>query len=213
MNKVSLHASAIGVMLAFVTGSVAAQDAKGYVGVGLGASKYSDICEGVPSSFSCDDSGFAGKVYGGYFVLPYVGIEGSYNNFGQGSVPAFLVNPPPGTVPLVGQGDVKTYSFALSLVGRVPLGPVSLMGRVGYAATTARLTGNAAVQNTTTGAVTYYDASSRETTGQFFYGAALGFDFAPSWSARIDWARSKAEDGRNPEYSVDMVTAGVAYRF
>jgi len=213
MNNLRLRAPVIGLMLALATGPVAAQDPKGYAGIGLGASKYSDICDGIPSTFSCDDSGFAGKVYGGYFVLPFVGIEGSYNNFGQASVPAFLVNPPVGTVPLVSQGDVKTYSFALSLVGRVPLGPVSLMGRVGYAATTARLTGNAAVQNTTTGAVTYYDASSRETTGQLFYGAALGFDFAPSWTARIDWDRSKAEDGRNPEYTVDMFTAGVAYRF
>lgn len=220
-----MQRTVLGLMLAVAAGSAAAQDSrgysgvvvdtnpKGYIGVGLGASQYKDLCEGIPSSFSCDDSGFAGKFYGGYFILPYIGVEGSYNNFGQGGIPAFLLNPPVGTVSLPSEGNIKTYAFALSLVGRIPLGPVSLMGRVGYAAVTARITGNAAVQNTTTGAVTYFDASSRDTTGQLFYGAGLGFNFHPAWVARLDWDRTKGEDGINPEYTVDMLSAGVAYRF
>jgi hypothetical protein len=203
----------VGALLAGFAVTAAAQNDKSYVGVNLGASKYSDICDGIPPNFTCDDSGFAGKVYGGYYVVPFFGVEISYNNFGQGSVPAFIVNPPPGTVALQSQGDVKTYAFVLSLVGRVPIGPVSLIGRAGYGAVTGRLTGNAAVQDITTGAITHYDASSRETTGQFFYGVALSVDFARSWSARLDWDRTKAEDGRNPDYTVDMLTAGVAYRF
>jgi hypothetical protein len=193
--------------------AAAGQDPKGYLGAGLGGSKYSGICDNIPPQFSCDDTGFGGKVFAGYLFLPFLGVEGSYFNFGHGSSPAYIVNPPAGTTSLTGQADVKSYAFALSVVGRLPLGPAFIDGRAGYAGVTASVAGNAAVQNTTTGAITYYDASTRDSSGQFIYGVALGYNFGSAWTVRVDWDRTKGNDGRNPDFDVELYSLGIAYRY
>ena len=203
----------IGALMLIAVSAAAGEEPRGYMGAGLGASKYSGICDGLPPQYSCDDSGFGGKFYAGYLFLPYLGVEGSYFNFGHGSAPAYIVNPPAGTTALTGQADVKSYAFAISVVGRLPLGPAFIDGRVGYAGVTASVSGNAPVQNTTTGAITYYDAATRDSSGQFIYGAALGYNFGSAWTVRLDWDRTKGNDGRNPEFDIDLFSLGVAYRY
>jgi hypothetical protein len=206
MRKVCL-----GLLLAAAAATSWAQDGKGYVGVGAGTSRH-DI-DGCGSFFNCDDTGFAWNARAGYYILPWLGLEASYLDFGTSTVPGVLVNPPAGTVPIPTDSDNRAFGFVASLVGRIPLGPISVMGRVGYGAITGKFTGNAAVQNVQNGAITYFSAMSRDTTGQFVYGAGVAFDFTRSWTGRIDWDRTKAEDGLNPKFDVDMITGGVAYRF
>jgi hypothetical protein len=204
----------VGMLLVTAAFSVSAQDGKGYVGAGLGVSSYSiDSCDQLPPGFSCDESGFAWKAYAGYMFLPFLGIEGSYLDFGTATTPGVLANPPAGTVPIPVDSDRRTFGWVLSAVGRIPLGPAAIYGRVGWGAITGKFVGNAAVQDTTTGAITYFNAANRDTNGRVVFGAGASFDFAGSWRARFDWDRTKAEDGLNPEYDVDMYTLGVAYRF
>jgi len=204
----------VGVLLATGALSVSAQDGKGYAGAGAGGSSYSiDTCDQLPPGFSCDESGFAWKAFAGYMFLPFLGVEGSYLDFGTGNTPGVLLNPPPNTVPIPVESDRRTFAFVLSLVGRVPIGPAAIYGRVGWGAVTGKFTGNAAVQDITTGAISYFNAANRETSGQIVYGAGASFDFGQAWRVRLDWDRAKAEDGLNPEYDVDMYTLGLAYRF
>lgn len=204
----------VGLMLVVATAPAWAQSGQGYVGVGAGVSKFGvDDCDALPSGFSCDESGFAWNVRAGYYVFPWLGLEGTFLDFGKAAVPGVLLNPPAGTVPIPTDSDLRTSGFAASLVGRVPLGPLSVMGRVGWGAITGKFTGNAAVQDVATGAIQYFGAQARETTGQLVYGAGVSFDFARGVTARLDWDRTKAEDGLNPKYDVEMITAGVAYRF
>ena len=87
------------------------------------------------------------------------------------------------------------------------------MGRIGYGSMMSKISGNAQVQDVQTGAITYYDASTRGTSGQMIYGAGFSWDFMKSWTARFDWDHSKGDDGTNPDYNVDMYTLGIAYRF
>jgi opacity protein-like surface antigen len=207
-----MRKAVIGLALALAATSAGAQEGKGYVAAGAGASKYSiDFCDLAPSS--CDDSDFAWNFRAGYHILPWLGLEASYLAFGAGTLPAVLANPPPNTVPIPTDSDVRTSGFVASVFGRVPLGPVSLIGRVGWGAITGKFRGNAAVQDVTTGAIQYFSAQNRETTSQFVYGVGLTFDFSKAWTARVDWDRTSAEDGRNPKFDVDMITAGVGYRF
>jgi opacity protein-like surface antigen len=204
----------VGLMLAAAAAPALAQNGQGYVSVGAGVSKFAvDDCDALPSGFSCDESGFAWNVRAGYYVFPWLGLEGAFLDFGKATVPGVLLNPPAGTVAIPTDSDLRASSFAASLVGRVPLGPLSVMGRVGWAAVTGKFTGNAAVQDVATGAVQYFGARTRDTTGQLVYGAGVSFDFAKGVTARLDWDRTKAEDGLNPKYDVEMITAGVAYRF
>lgn len=207
-----MRKAVIGLAMVLAAASAGAQDGKGYVAAGVGASKYGiDFCDAAPSS--CDDSDFAWNFRAGYFILPWLGLEASFLDFGAGTVPGVLANPPANTVPIPTDSDIRTSGFVASIVGRVPVGPVSLIGRVGWGAITGKFRGNAAVQDVSTGAIQYFSAQNRETTSQFVYGVGLTFDFARSWTARVDWDRTSAEDGRNPKFDVDMITAGVAYRF
>jgi len=201
-----------GLALVLAAVSAGAQEGKGYVAAGAGVSKYSiDFCDVAPSS--CDDSDFAWNLRAGYYLFPWLGLEASFLDFGAGTIPGVLANPPANTVPIPTDSDIRTSGFVASVVGRVPVGPVSVVGRVGWGAITGKFKGNAAVQDVSTGAVQYFSAENRETTGQFVYGVGLTFDFARSWTARLDWDRTSAEDGRNPKFDVDMITAGVAFRF
>lgn len=204
----------VGMLLATGALSASAQDGNGYVGAGLGVSDYNiDSCDQLPPGFSCDQSGFAWKAYAGYMFLPFLGIEGSYLDFGTAKTPGVLANPPAGTIPIPVDSERRTFGWVLSAVGRIPLGPAAIYGRVGWGAVTAKFAGNAAVQDTTTGAISYYNAGNRKTNGKVVYGAGASFDFGKSLRARLDWDRTKAEDGLNPEYDVDMYTLGIAYRF
>lgn len=203
-----------GLMLAAVAAASWAQDGKGYVGAGAGVSKFAiDDCDTLPAGFSCDESGFAWNVRAGWFLLPWLGFEAAFLDFGKGAVPGVLLSPPAGTVPIPTDSDLRASGFAASLVGRVPLGPVGLVGRVGWGAITGKFTGNAAVQDISTGAIQYFGAQTRDTTGQLVLGAGVTMDFGKSLTGRLDWDRTKAEDGLNPKYDVDMFTLGVAYRF
>jgi Outer membrane protein beta-barrel domain len=207
-----MRKAVIGLALVLAAASAGAQDGKGYLAAGAGVSKYSiDYCDAAPSS--CNDSDFAWNFRAGYFIFPWLGLEASFLDFGAGTIPGVLANPPANTVPIPTDSDIRTSAFVASLVGRVPVGPVSVVGRVGWGAVTGKFKGNAAVQDVSTGAIQYFSAENRETTGQFVYGVGLTFDFAKGWTARVDWDRTSAEDGRNPKFDVDMFTAGVGYRF
>jgi len=208
-----MRAAILAVILAAASATAQAQDGKGYVGFGLGMGNYPDLCSSSLSGFSCDDNPFAWKFYAGYLFLPYIGIEGGYNDFGPANTQGVLLSPPPGTIALPSNADVYTQIWSLSLVGRIPIGPAAIMGRVGYGSTLSKTSGLAQVQDLQTGAITSYDASSRQTTGQLIYGAGFSWDFMASWTARVDWDHSKGDDGTNPDYNVDMYTLGIAYRF
>jgi opacity protein-like surface antigen len=186
---------------------------RGYVGGGIGISSYRDYCDGIPAGFSCDDDGFAWRLQAGYMFMPWLGLEGSYINFGEAHAPGFLLNPPAGTTPLPSASDARTEAYVLSLLLRAPIGPVGLFAKVGYGAVTAKFAGNAAVVNNTTGAVTYFNSQARESKGQWVYGVGASFNITSQWHARFDWDRTEAQDNINPKYDVDAYTIGFGYRF
>ncbi len=206
----------VGALLGFTALSVSAQqlpELKGYAGGGIGVSTYQEFCDNTPPGFECDKDGFAWRLQAGYMFMPWIGVEGSYVNFGEAKVPAFLLNPPAGTTPIPSNSDARTQAYVLSAILRAPLGPVGLFAKVGYGAVTAKLVGSAAVVNNTTGAVTYFNAQARETKGEWVYGLGFTFDFTRQWHVRFDWDRTEAQDNINPKYDVDAYTLGFGYRF
>ena len=204
----------VGALLACGTATVAAQpltSPPGYFGAGAGVSQYHDFCGG--GAGSCDEEGTAWRVHAGYMWRPWIGLEGAFIHFGEARAPGFLLTPPPNTTPLPSDSDGRTYSMGLSLLLRAPLGPVGLHAKLGYAAVTSKFVGNAAVQDNTTGAVTYFNSQARETKGRFIYGLGATYDFANVWQARFDWDRTEGKDNINPKYDVDAYTVGFGYRF
>jgi OOP family OmpA-OmpF porin len=204
----------VGAFLTCAAATAAAQQLPsppGYFGAGFGVSRYHDFCSG--GGGSCDESDTAWRVHAGYMFRPWIGVEGAFIHFGEAHAPGFLLNPPVNTTPLPSDSDGRTYAFALFALFRAPLGPVGLHGKVGYGAVTSKFVGNAAVQNNTTGAVTYFNSQSRETKGRFIYGLGATYDFGGQWQARFDWDRTEGKDNINPKYDVDAYTFGFGYRF
>jgi len=204
----------VGVLMACAAATVSAQQQPvlpGYFGAGLGVSQYHDFC--AVGGGRVDEEGTAWRVQAGYMFRPWIGLEGAFIHFGEAHQPGFLVNPPPNTTPLPSDSDGRTYAFALLALLRAPLGPVGLHAKVGYAAVTAKFAGNAAVQDNTTGAISYFNSSARETKGRFIYGLGATYDFAGQWQARFDWDRTEGKDNINPKYDVDAYTLGVGFRF
>lgn len=203
----------VAALLICATASASAQmvEPRGYIGAGYGISRYHDFCE--QSVGGCDDDGQAWRVYAGYMFQPWIGIEGSYTNFGEARATGFIVNPPPNTTPLPSDGEGRTEAYALSALFRAPLGPVGLHAKIGYAAVTAKFASTAAVRDNTTGQVTFFSAEARESKGRFFYGLGATVDITRGIHARFDWDRTKAQDNINDKYEVDAYTLGVGYRF
>ena len=204
----------VGAILACAAASAAAQvipSPPGYIGAGYGISRYHDFC--AVGGGNCDEDGSAWRAQAGYMFLPWIGIEGAFVHFGTAHQPGFLVNPPPNTTPLPSASDGRTHVFALLAILRAPLGPVGLHAKLGYGAVTAKFAGNAAVQDNTTGVISYFNAASRETKGRLVYGLGGTYDFARQWHARFDWDRTEGKDNRNSAYDVDAYTLGIGYRF
>jgi hypothetical protein len=147
-------------ILAAAGATAQAQDGKGYVGFGAGIGNYPDLCSQTPPASQCDDAPFAWKFFAGYMFLPYIGIEGGFNDFGAANTQGVLLNPPPGTVPLPSNADVYTQVWSLSVVGRIPIGAAAIMGRVGYGSVISKTSGLAQVLDPQTGAITNYDTST-----------------------------------------------------
>ena len=204
----------VGALLACSAGTAAAQvyaSPPGYIGAGLGISLYYDFC--AAGGGTCDEDGTAWRVQAGYMWRPWIGLEGAFIHFGEAHQPGFLLSPPPNTTPLPSASDGRTYAMGLSVLLRAPLGPVGLHAKLGYAAVTSKFVGNAAVQDNTTGAVTFFNSEARETKGRVIYGLGGTFDFGAQWQARFDWDRTEGKDNINPKYDVDAYTLGVGYRF
>ncbi len=76
----------VGALLGFTALSASAQqtpELKGYAGGGAGVSTYQEFCDGVPPGFECDKDGVAWRLQAGYIFRPWIGLEGSYINFGE----------------------------------------------------------------------------------------------------------------------------------
>ncbi len=98
-----------------------------YVGAGIGQFntkiRHFDDVDNTIQDIS-DDKNTSWKAFAGYRFLPYLGLEAAYIDFGKQSNDFSATGSH-------GNYDVKIHGFAPSLIGRVPLGPVELFGKVG----------------------------------------------------------------------------------
>lgn len=99
-------------------------NAGGYVGAGFGESS-ADVTPyyypGVTTSVSDTDTAF--KLFGGYEFNDNVAVEGGYVKFGE-----FGVTYSDGSF-----DNVEASAIYVAAVGSIPLGPVTLFGKAGFA--------------------------------------------------------------------------------
>lgn len=114
-------------MALFATASVA--NAGGYFGAGLGQSS-ADVGQYYGPSVSVSDTDTAFKIFGGYEFNENIAIEGGYTYLGEFGGSYTYTD---GFYLYTDSEMVEAGAFYVAAVATIPLGPVSLFGKAGFA--------------------------------------------------------------------------------
>lgn len=146
------------------------------------------------------DTGF--KLYGGYQFDRFFALEGGYFDLGRFDYTATTV--PAGTL----QGDLRYRGLNLDAVGRLPLtDKLSALGRVGltYVDTSDRFQGS--------GAAVVADPHPGKREDGYKYGVGLEYELTQALALRVEAERYRINDGVGNRGNVNLVTAGLVFRF
>ena len=166
-----------------------------YVGASVGQTTVKDS-ERIPNGtggfqkldFDEDDTSY--KLFAGYMILPFIGIEGGYVNFGEPEK-SFLN----GSAKIEAQID-GWEAFA---IGVLPLGPVDLFAKAGVLAYDSDVKLRAS-------GTTLVSGSNSDESGAFGVGAAVGLG---GLKIRAEYTYYDVQDVDD----VYMFSAGVTYQF
>ncbi|HEU0202139.1 MAG TPA: outer membrane beta-barrel protein [Burkholderiaceae bacterium] len=178
----------------------------GYFGVNGGRADYTyrnppaapvdDLCD--PVAYECNSWAGGWKLYGGYMIRPYFGIEAVAFRFGDVGQKYDL-----GGGLFLNQ-SIHIHGYGLVAVGELPLGRVELQGRAGYAAVTAVRTDEF---------VGVVNLRSEKTRAEPLLGVGIGVRVWQGLRVRVDgdytWARTEAGE----KFEATFLSLGVAYRF
>lgn len=159
----------------------------GHVGVSAGESKFHRDCEHT-NFFDCDQKDSAWKAYVGGQFNRILGLEVGYNDFGKMRSSG---------------GDTKAWAIPVTLNIGAPIGRFDLFGKIGgvYGHTEV----NAAPSTfAPTGTKTGWD-----------WTAGVGADFrvTPNFDIRADYDRYRMDFVGAGSKDIDMLSAGVQFRF
>ena len=166
-----------------------------YLGVSAGQATADTSC---PAGTSCDDKDTAWKVYGGLEVNEFISMEVGYIDLGKVSYSGAKT------------GSRETKGMLLQLVGTYALNPsATLMARGGMNFLGTDVNGTIAGTPNNTASDT-----------DVVWSAGLGaqYNFTQSVGLRMEWERyfktgSPAANGGTGEANVDLLSAGVVYKF
>lgn len=154
------------------------------------------------SSFSVDERGNAFRIFGGYQINRYFGVEAGYFDLGQFGFAASTV--PAGTL----NGQIRLQGLNLDLVATLPLTErLSFIARVGGQAARARDTFSGS------GAVSVLNAnpSKREVNAKL--GAGLQYEFSRSFLLRAEAERYRVNDAVGNTGDVNAVLVSLVFPF
>lgn len=182
-------------MFAVFASTVAAQDRPFYAGAQIGQSKAESTCDGVSGAgVSCNDTGTAGKVFGGYRFHPNFAAELAYTDLGEAKATG-----PAGTI------TASSNAFDLSLVGTLPVWQrLSAYARLGvYRAKTEVNVNTVTVRRT-----------DRETNTGMTYGIGASYDITKRVALRAEWQKYNEVGGSSTgEDDITVLSVGALFRF
>ena len=201
------------VALTAMTSSLAmADDAGWYMGGNLGQSNAeidearisrSMMDEGFTlNSFNADNSDKGYKLYGGYQFNQHLALEGGYFDLGEFNFNATTI--PEGTL----AGSINLRGINLDLVGFLPVTEkLSAFARAGvnYAEAKDAFSGS--------GSVNIVDPNPRKKAANLKAGLGLQYAFNDSVAMRLEAERYRIDDAVGNKGDVDLISAGVVYRF
>ena len=146
------------------------------------------------------DTGY--KLFGGYQLNNYFGLEGGYFDLGKFGYNANTS--PAGTL----DGNIKVQGLNLDLVGTVPLGEkFSAFGRAGltYAESRDNFAG--------TGAINVLSPNPSKNAANYKYGLGLQYALNSSLGLRVEAERYRIDDAVGNKGDIDLFSIGLIYRF
>jgi opacity protein-like surface antigen len=174
-------------LLSAVAGGAMAQ---AYVGIGLGQTHVSKLCDTATTGVACHDNDFGVKAYGGYAIDEMIAAELGYIKFGKATLDA-------GTAHAELEGRAFTVGAALRMAFTPTLGGVV---RAGLA--------KVKVEDRAT---TYVGGSTTST--QPYLGLGLEYSFEKSVKGTLAYDRTRAKNIRGETGSVSLLSAGLQYGF
>ena len=151
-----------------------------------------------------NDSATGYKLFGGYQLNRYFGLEFGYFDLGKFGYKATTV--PAGSL----TGEMRVNGWNADVVGTLPLtGKLSALGRVGVTSIRAE------DQFSSTGAarVPYSNSSPSERSTGVKFGVGLAYAFTESLSVRLEGERYRLKDAVGNRGDIDMLSVGLVYRF
>lgn len=181
-----------------------AQDSGWYAGASAGWSRYTDNCpNAIPVGVSCDDSGGAYSVFGGYQFIRYFGVELGYVDLGK----AGAATPSAGTTE-----SVKARGLELLGVGALPIGSrFELYAKAGVYVVD--------VDYACSGCTSI--SSLSETASDFTYGIGAIVSFSKNFGLRLQYQRYQdvgfdtaiGSTAIKDKGDIDAFTVGLIFRF
>ena len=196
--RASALCSIAAIVLMFAAAPAAAQSTDlpvVYAGISLGGARAEGFCTGVSGpGVSCDDTGGALKLYGGYQFHRNFGVE-----LGIGGMGEWVAQGPGGRVE-ISTGVVE----ALGLVILPVTEGFALYGKAGIYRANTEARANTFLLNGT----------FEETNADLTAGFGLRFEFARSFGVRLDWQRYFDVGGPDiGESDIGVFSIGLQLRF
>jgi OOP family OmpA-OmpF porin len=200
-------------VIAMMAGPMAVADDSGwYIGANAGQSRATIDNDRITrnllgsgfttNALTNDDRSIGYKLYGGYQFNRYFALEGGYFNLGKFGYTAYTT--PQGSL----TGEIKLQGVNLDVVGLWPItDKFSLFGRVGvnYAKAQDQFVGTGAVL------VTNPSPSARDTNYKF--GVGVQYALTESLDVRAEVERYRINDAVGNKGDIDLISAGLVYRF
>lgn len=180
--------AAVAVALTAWAGQVQADEYdRGYVDLSVGNSRTDTDCGNNPL-YGCDKTGSSASVRFGKYFTPNLGGEIGYTDAGKFSRAG---------------GDTRARAANLSVVGRLPMGPLGLFGKAG-AAYSRTSTSTGPLSGVAAG-----DASGWAPT----VGVGASWDLLPHVALVGQWERTRMHFAGDTKENVDNTSLGVRVRY
>ena len=192
-----------------ITFNVNAEEKGFYVGGSVGYTSLDTLSEssinstlatsGITATSSVDDNDLGWKIFGGYNINKYFGLELAYVDLGEADANITVTAPTAATVNATAEGD----GFTIAGIARYPVSEqFDVFGKVGAFVWDTEVTASVA-SGATTAAIS---AGDNGTDVMFGFGAE--YEIANNFGIRAEWERYKLNGD-----DADLFSLGLEYDF
>jgi opacity protein-like surface antigen len=219
--RIDMHQNIFGITLGWVLdpgmseygdAPMEALDPSGiYLGFGMGQARVNDWAKysadfvtasfGAPSPVSDDNRTLGFKVFGGYQVNKYFGVEGGFVDFNDVKAGSTVTGPDRSVYT-----TVENDAWTLAAVGTLPVSKnISVFGKLGV----SNWSSNLRSVTTETGVIPYTASATKGSDGyDVFYGLGASYALLDSIDVRAEIERYKFDN-----LDINLMTAGMALKF